>query len=502
MWIPGGPALEHRTAVPSASRASGRRGAVAAGHPLAAAAAVRVLDAGGNAVDAAVAAQAACCVLMPQACGLGGDALLLDRAGDEVVAVTGAGRSGSAARPGPPADGGASATVPGAAQAWVDAAQRWGRLPLSASLAPSVELAEQGMTVGAALARAAAVQRERLERGGAGDWAITWAVEGARVRQPELAAVLAELGASGRTAFYDGVTGAAVAAAARRDGGSLSPADLAEHRSVVGPPLRTAWSGGTAWVQPPPAQGVLLAMALRWWEEQAAAGRPVEPEDVDHVAVELTAAVFGHRDRCIADGAALLERPLQVDRARASRRGGPRPYLHTTGVAVADADGTVVSSLVSVFDDFGSCTFVPEGGFVLNDRAGGFTEPPNDHGPGRRPVHTLAPVLLERDGVATALATPGADGQVQTLLQVLCRLRAGAALADAVGAPRWRSEDGRLLVERSHPSAAGLAARGHRLSVLEDGDDRLGAVVAASTGTDGPVAVGDWRREVATAAAR
>ena len=494
--------LQAGTALPAASRSAGRRGAVAAGHPLAAAAAVRVLDAGGSAVDAAVAAQAACCVLMPQACGLGGDALLLVRSGGEVVAVTGAGRSAAAAVPGPPADGGASATVPGAAQAWVDAVERWGRLPLSASLAPAVELAEQGMVVGAPLAAAAAAQRGRLVRGGAGGWPVAAAAEGQRVQQPELAAVLADLGARGRAAFYEGETGAAVAAAARRDGGWLSPADLAEHRSVVGPALRTPWAGGTAWVQPPPAQGVLLAMALRWWEEQAEAGRPVAPEDADHVAVELTAAVFGHRDRCAADGAALLERPLEVDRERASRRGGPRPYLHTTGVAVADADGTVVSSLVSVFDDFGSCTYVPEGGFVLNDRAGGFTEPPNDHGPGRRPVHTLAPVLLERDGVATALATPGADGQVQTLLQVLCRLRSGAPLAEAVGAPRWRSESGRLLVERSHPASAGLAARGHDLAVLEDGDDRLGAVVAASAGADGPVAVGDWRREVATAAAQ
>jgi gamma-glutamyltranspeptidase/glutathione hydrolase len=330
------------------------------------------------------------------------------------------------------------------------------------------------MTVGSALARAAAVQRERLVRGGAGSWPITSAVEGQHVRQPELAAVLAELGARGRAAFYDGVTGAAVAAAARRDGGSLSPDDLAAHRSVVGPPLRTAWSSGTAWVQPPPAQGVLLAMALRWWEEQAAAGRPVEPEDVDHVAVELTAAVFGHRDRCIAEGAALLERPLEVDRARASRRGGPRPYLHTTGVAVADADGTVVSSLVSVFDDFGSCTFVPEGGFVLNDRAGGFTEPPNDHGPSRRPVHTLAPVLLERDGVVTALATPGADGQVQTLLQVLCRLRSGAALVERACRVHRAGADG-----SGRPASSSAATPPPRGSPL---GPRAVGLVTATTG--------------------
>ena len=486
--------------VPAAVRASGGRGAVAAGHPLAAAAAVDVLDRGGNAVDAAVAAQAACCVVMPQACGLGGDALMLVRAQAQVVAVTGAGRTAAAAAPGPPADGGASVTVPGVAQAWVDAAERWGALPLAASLAPAVALAEHGTTVTPPLAAAAAAQRERLLRGGAGQWPLTWATAGQQVRQPELAAVLTGLGAEGRSAFYTGATATAVAGAARRHGGALSVGDLAEHSSLVGAPLGTAWAGGTVWVQPPPAQGVLLAMALQWWEQQTGAGRPVEAADLDHVAVELTSAVFGHRDRCTADGEALLGLPLQVDRDRASRRGGPRPYLHTTGVAVADSDGTVVSSLVSVFDDFGSCTYVPEAGFVLNNRAGGFTGPPNDHGPGRRPVHTLAPVLLEHDGAVTGLATPGADGQVQTLLQVLCRLRSGTALTDAVAAARWRSEDGRLLVERSHPAADALAARGHDLSLLEDGDDRLGAVVAATSGPGGPGAVGDWRREVAARA--
>jgi len=313
--------------------------------------------------------------------------------------------------------------------------------------------------------------------------------------------VLVGLGAHGRASFYEGATATAVSTAAQRDGGSLSVADLSEHRSEIGPPLRTRWAGGTVWVQPPPSQGVLLAMALQWWEQQAAAGRPVQPQEADHVAVELMAAVFGYRERCLADGAALLDVALEVDRERATRRRGPRPYLHTTGIAVADGDGVLVSSLVSVFDDFGSCTYVPEAGFVLNNRAAGFTDPPNDAGPGRRPVHTLAPVMVEHDGATTALATPGADGQIQTLLQVLCRLRHGADLADAIAAPRWRSEEGRLLIERSHPSAAALAERGHDLSVLEDGDNRLGAVVAARSGRSEPVAVGDWRREVATGSA-
>src|SRR5205814_8268809 len=115
--------------------------------------------------------------------------------------------------------------------------------------------------------------------------------------------------------------------------------------------------------------------------------------------------------------------------------------------------GRVVSSLLSLFDSFGSGIFAPEAGVVLNNRAAGFTATPNDPGPARRPVHTLAPALAVRGRRATALATPGADGQVQTLLQILLRQRyLGLPLPDAVGALRWRSVEGGLLVESEHPS--------------------------------------------------
>jgi gamma-glutamyltranspeptidase/glutathione hydrolase len=159
----------------------------------------------------------------------------------------------------------------------------------------------------------------------------------------------------------------------------------------------------------------------------------------------------------------LLAEALHVDRARASGSGGPRSYLHTAGVAVADADGTVVSSLVSVFDDFGSGVLVPELGIVLGNRAAGFTDGANAPGPGRYPVHTLAPaMLLLQDGGVLALATPGADGQVQTLLQVLAGLRYDEeTLLGALGRPRWRSEDGRLLVEAGHPATGRLRELGH-----------------------------------------
>jgi gamma-glutamyltranspeptidase/glutathione hydrolase len=282
-------------------------------------------------------------------------------------------------------------------------------------------------------------------------------------------------------------------AAVARDGGTLDDDDLARHASVVADPVAVPWAGGTAYVQPPTSQGILLAMAL------AALDRGVAPAVDDHLLVELTEAAFQHRDFCgdATDVPALLDRELTLDPERASRRGGPRAYLHTAGVAVADAEGRTVSSLVSVFDDFGAGTFVPEGGFVLNNRAAGFTAAPNDAAPAKRPVHTLAPALVVGPaGDALGLATPGADGQIQTLLQLLAALRyAGADLATALAAPRWRSEAGSLLVEAGHPAAERLAAAGHDVVALPEGDERFGAVVAAGTTASGaPFAAADWRR--------
>ncbi|PTA47492.1 gamma-glutamyltransferase [Micromonospora sp. RP3T] len=471
---------------------TGARGAVSAAHPLAVSAGTGALADGGSALDAAVAAQAVICVLMPQAGGLGGDLMALVRQPDGVVvAVNGAGRAPRALRRAG-ADGGASVTVPGLVDGWARAHRRWGRLPLSRVLRPAVELAEHGVPVDAALARAVATHRHRLERGGAAGWPLLDLAAGDRWRQPELAALLCDVADRGREALHAGPTAAAVVAAARRYGGELSEADLAGHQTAVGPAVAVDWAGGRLHVQPPSSQGVLLAMAARWLHRHP----PAPGEDLDHLLVEVTEAAFRHRDDC-ARGAALLAEPLSVDRQRARRLGGPRAYLHTAGVATADAAGQVVSSLVSVFDDFGSGVYVPEAGLVLNNRAGGFTGGANAAAPGALPVHTLAPAVVELPGAALALATPGADGQVQTLLQILARMRyAGADLASAVAAPRWRSQGGELLVEDDHPGRAGLAGRGHVVRDVSAGDEVFGAAVAAGTGATGPFAAADWRRLV------
>jgi gamma-glutamyltranspeptidase/glutathione hydrolase len=359
-----------------------------------------------------------------------------------------------------------------------------------------VHVACEGFAILPELADQVTRQRARLERGGANGWALLDARPGETVVQPELAGVLERVAAQGPAAFYTGRLAAAVCAAVGRDGGSLAPADLAAHATASGAPVTVGWDGGRVHVQPPVSQGVLLAMALQWLDRHPDL---LAGSGLDHLGAELTEAVFAHRDRCARDGAALLDEPLEVDPERAARRGGPQPYLHTTGVAVADADGTVVSSLLTVFDDFGAGTFVPEGGFVLTNRGAGFTGPPNDPAPGRKPVHTLAPALVEGPSGVTAIATPGADGQVQTLLQVLARARfERLSLADAVAAPRWRSVASQLHVEASHRGAEELRRRGHDVVATPDGDDLFGAVVSAAWEPGRPVtAVGDWRRGVA-----
>lgn len=483
--------------VPAIAR--GTHGAVSAAHPLATDAGLEVLRNGGSAVDAAIAAQAVICVVLPDAAGLGGDVLALVARGEHVTAVNGVGRSPAQAPSRWSSDGGSSITVPGLVDGWLTLHRHGGRLPLPDILSPARRLAERTPLL-APTAEATRRHRPRLERFGGAGWALLAAVDaGAETwSQPELADLLEAIGTRGREAFYRGDAAEALVSAVGGAGGSLTTADLADHRSVVREPISIAWHGGRLIVQPPPSQAVLLAMAAAWLERE---GEPQDPVAFSHLLVELTESAFTHRSDA-GRGEDLLAVPLHVNPDRASGRGGPRSYLHTAGVATADADGTVVSSLVSVFDDFGSGVFVPGLGIVLANRAAGFTDGANAPGPGRYPVHTLAPALLVEDDAVTALATPGADGQVQTLLQILARHRyRGDDWPSALIAPRWRSEDGRLLVEDGHPAEPDLRRRGHELVPRDYGEDVFGAVVIAGVDSGGPFAIADSRRSVEAGAA-
>jgi gamma-glutamyltranspeptidase/glutathione hydrolase len=288
--------------------------------------------------------------------------------------------------------------------------------------------------------------------------------------------------------------------AAGAAGGSIAVADLAEHASVVRSPLHGSFRGFDVAAQPPVSQAALALMALAALELSGADSAA----DRTHVLVEAIEAAFERKHELNADGAAerLLGEPLDVDLARpAGRRGGPCGGLHTTAVAAAGADGQIVSMLVSVFDEFGCGVLVPECGFVLNNRLSGCSsdaESPNAVAPTRRPVHTLSPLLLSDEVRAFALCTPGADGQVQTLAQLIDAIAAdGLNLPRALDRPRWRSSEGRLRIESDYDPEvlAELERRGHDLVRMEPGSAAFGAAVAAGidsrTGT--PFAASDPR---------
>ncbi len=480
----------------------GALGTVACGHPLAASVGVETFRAGGGAVDAALATAAALMVLMPEACGLGGDAFMLVRSpAGEITAVNGSGAAGAAVAPPLEPAGAAMVAVPGAVAAVCDAHERFGRLPLEQVLSPAIGLAGGGFPIGGGLLRMIEEERGLLEAGAPG-WVFLGPElrPGSLVRQPVLAGLLQRIGRHGARAFYDGHCAAAIERAVGAAGGSLAAPDLLAHTTVVRPPLRGAYKGFELAVQPPVSQAALLLMALGAVERSGASS----PADRAHVSVEAIEAAFEHKHELAADGAAerLLEQPLELDpRAPARRRGGPRGGLHTTSVAAAGADGQVVSMLVSVYDLFGCGVLVPECGFLLNDRlAGCSTDPgsPNAVAAGRRPVHTLSPALVSDERRAFALTTPGADGQVQTLLQLIDAIASdGENLPRALDRPRWRSSEGRLGIESDYDPGvlAELGRRGHELFPMDPGAPTFGAAVAAGvdsrTGT--PFAASDPR---------
>lgn len=483
-----------------------RHGMVCTSQPLATAAGLRMLQAGGNAVDAAVAAAAVLNVVEPHMTGIGGDvfALVYWRATGELAGLNASGCSPAAMdlqylrRKGygqMPQSGIDAVTVPGALDGWIMLLERFGSRSLGEILAPAVQYAEEGFPVSEIIANQWA---EHVEKLASDAWAAaTFLIDGRApvhgeiFSNPNLARSLRLIADKGRTVFYEGEIAEKIAAAAASRGGVLSVTDLAGHRGRWVAPLSTCYKGYDVYELPPNGQGlavlqmlnILEGFDLRAWGHNSA--------DYLHHLVEAKRLAFADRDRYLGDPefsevpidrllskayAAERRRLIDARRARPADRPGGADESDTVYLAVVDEQGNAVSFINSLFGPFGSGIVAGDTGICLQNRGSAFVfdeRSPNCIAPRKRPLHTIIPAMVLRDGKPYfVFGVMGGDNQPQAQVQVLLNLvEFGMTVQEAGEAPRFRHTGAELGLESGiGPQVRReLALRGHKPVTLLDG---------------------------------
>jgi gamma-glutamyltranspeptidase / glutathione hydrolase len=427
---------------------------VATSHPLATRAGLRALEAGGNAVDAALAAAAVLPVVEPNLNGLGGDCFAIVHRGGELVGLNGSGRSPGVLDGGHVDRFGArSVTVPGAVAAWFDLAERFGRLAFDGALLHAADLADKGV---AATARVATLW-QRGEAQGRAPFPAPPVAE--RYRLPELAATLRRVADGGPDAFYRGVVARAIASVTW-----LAEDDLAAHRSEWVEPLRLPFGGVEVCELPPNGQGAAALAALKLLDG-------TEPDDL-HSRIEAVRAGLAHAYAHVGD------EPLPADFFETVRPGPLRPDDggDTTYLCAVDADRTAVSLIQSTYEGFGSGLVAPGTGVALQNRGAGFVETeghPNQLRPGRRPFHTIIPGMLLHGGRASPFGVMGGAMQAQGHVQVVdAVVSLGFDPQSALDRARFRvMPEGVALEPGLWDHGAGLERRGERVIRAETPHD-------------------------------
>ncbi len=486
-------------------------GMVATSQPLAAVAGLRVLMAGGNAVDAAVTAAATLNVVEPMSTGVGGDVFaLIWRAADQaVVALNGSGRAPRAASIDDlrarghrrmPAFGPLSISVPGTVHGWEMLLDAEGTISLADALQPAIDYAEQGFPVSDIIGFQWQQQEDKLAALPSGQELLVNGRaprEGELMRLPTLAKTLRAVAEGGSAAFYNGPIARAMADFVQEQGGWLSENDLAAHHSDWDEPIKTDYRGVTCWECPPNGQGIIALEALNIVEGFDIAGMGPQSADRYHHLIEATRLGFADAFEYLADPRC-AEVPVAlwtsqeyadgrrglIDPARAMDTvpyGKMTPGSDTVYISVVDGAGNACSLINSVFANFGSGLVVPGAGIVLHNRASLFSvnpEHPNALAGGKRPFHTIIPALATRNGeLWLSYGVMGGFMQPQGHLQVITNMvDFGMDAQAALDALRFQVAGDAVWLEGDvdNDVVAGLHRRGHRVNVMH-GPQRGGA---------------------------
>jgi gamma-glutamyltranspeptidase / glutathione hydrolase len=493
--------------VPGRSAAMAANGMVATSHPQATLAGLDVLRAGGNAVDAAIAAVAMQCVVEPESTGIGGDCFVLySQAGGLPIALSGAGRAPARAYvewfaerqireiavQSPHA-----ATVPGAIDAWCLINREYGRKPLAELLEPAATAAEEGYVVTPRVAhdwarnayklRDPITARVMLKGNGEAPKA------GDRWQNPALARTLRHISRDGRAAFYEGAVMRDIVGRLQELGGLHEEEDFAAQRAQWVEPIHSSYRGYEVYECPPSNQGLTALMILKTLEGYPLGGDASAFSEADrlHLIAEATKAAYHVRDAYICDPdvvpvdvATFLSDDWAEHTRRAIRLDHALPAAHweqhgpehkdTVYLCVVDRDGNACSFINSLFSGFGTGILAPQSGVILHNRGSGFrTIPghPNAIAPRKRPFHTLIPGMLVKDGRAIMpFGVMGGQYQAVGHATFLHRLLdRGMNPQQAAEAPRVFAYQGVLQTEHFVPAEvrADLARRGHRIHMLD-----------------------------------
>jgi gamma-glutamyltranspeptidase/glutathione hydrolase len=486
---------------PGRSPVYGRRAMCATSHPTASLTAIEVLKAGGNAVDAAIATAAVLAVVEPHMTGIGGDCFaLIARPGlDKPMALNAAGRAPAGATAEWLAKSGLerieptsvhAVTVPGAVDGWTRLLADYGTLPLDRLLAPAIALAERGFAVSPRVAADWALNEARISHHAGArahlfkDGAVPR--DGEVMRFPALAQTLRTVAKEGREGFYAGRVAEDIVGELNALGGLHTLDDFAAQRASYVAPIPVAYRGVELWELPPSNQGIVALMLLKMLER---IGLPADPVSTERYHVQLEAArlAFAMRDTFVADpemadvpvahllsDAVIDDLAARVDRKRRREDVGPLPEppgSDTVYFAIVDEAGMAVSFINSLYDEFGSGIVAARTGVVLHNRGKGFVCDPqhrNCIAPRKRPMHTLVPAMVLKDGRPTmAFGVMGAHFQPMGHVYVMTNIfHYGMDPQQAIDSPRVFFDGDAVLVEEAVPETVvgGLRQLGHRIA--------------------------------------